>query len=55
MRWWEPSCRREHELNSEGDDTMNEATPIRRRQTVRLNEISDKRMNDQKLQGQYQL
>ncbi|MBL8646146.1 MAG: Rieske 2Fe-2S domain-containing protein [Sphingosinicella sp.] len=33
---------------------MNEATPIRRRQTVRLNEISDKRMNDQKLQGQYQ-
>ena len=33
---------------------MNEATPIRRRQAVRLNEISDKRMNDQKLQGQYQ-
>jgi nitrite reductase/ring-hydroxylating ferredoxin subunit len=33
---------------------MNEAKPVRRRQTVRLNEISDQRTNDRKTQSQYQ-
>ena len=32
---------------------MNDATPVRRR-TVRVNEISDARMNDTKTQSQYQ-
>jgi nitrite reductase/ring-hydroxylating ferredoxin subunit len=33
---------------------MNESTPIRRRQTVRLNTTSDKRVNDARTQSQYQ-
>lgn len=33
---------------------MNEATPVRRRTTVRKNEISADRMNDEKTQSQYQ-
>lgn len=33
---------------------MNDATPIRRRSTVRINQTSDKRLNDDKTQSQYQ-
>lgn len=33
---------------------MNESIPIRRRQALRGNEISEQRMNDQKVQSQYQ-
>ena len=33
---------------------MNELTPIRRRKGERINQISDARLNDSKLQSQYQ-
>lgn len=33
---------------------MNEATPVRRRSTVRINTTSDQRINDSKTQSQYQ-
>ncbi len=33
---------------------MNDPTPVRRRTTVRVNEISADRMNDEKTQSQYQ-